>query len=187
VLTKTSRATAFCAVVVAVVCGLQFSAAQQPYKKSAYGRAVSPKIKGEQPSRAIKIDTTKKPMPKDDLAVVITAHSGDPSDPDVNWADGSFSLTKAGDGQTIHVSGSLIHHVVAPLAGYGTTETGLTWIYEIKGLKVGGKKVFVAISSQYSGDELRRVFISLGDDAPTDFASFAPSGYAVAGKPDPLN
>jgi len=151
--------------------------------KGGYGplakTAETKRTEGERLVTGVRIDTSKKPMPKDDLVVVITAHSegGDP-----NHADGSFSLAKAGGGQTIHISGSRTHNVDAKLLGYGTTASGKTWVYEIDGLKVNGKKVFVAISAEYAGLEMRPVFISLGEDAPTNAGSFSPAGWAIAGK-----
>jgi len=164
---------------VSVVAVLEAAAAEGPaYGPQTKGRRVA----GEKLTAAVKIDTSKKPMPNNDTVLAIVAHSqeGDP-----NWADGGFSLAKAGDGQTVHVSGSHQHHVDAKLVGYGTTETGKTWIYEVKDLQVGGKKVFVAVSAEYSGDELRPVFISLGEDAPMDASSFRTAGWAVAGKKQP--
>jgi hypothetical protein len=179
---KAVRAFCLCATTTAVL--VPATSAQEGKKTPySYSQERAEKVQGELLTTAgVKIDTTKKPMPRDETVVVITVHENDP-----NWTDGGFYLDKTGGGYTTHIDGSRKHHVHAPLKGYGTTVSGKSWIYEVDGLKVGGKKVYAAISSEYSGNhlELRRVFISLGVDDPTDAGSFLSAGWALAGKREP--
>lgn len=181
--TNAIRVSGVFMIAIAIMVAMQFVTAADE-KKGGYGKpSAKPKqVEGDKPAKDLKIDTSKKPMPADDTVVVIFAHSGD----DFNWADGGFSLSKAGGGRTIHMDGNRTLHVDAPLVGYGTTETGNTWIYEIQGLKVEGRKVFVGIYAKYSDDEAAPVWISTGKDAPTEFyQSFKPAGVAAAGKKMP--
>jgi len=167
--------------------GIQFAVADQA-EKGGYGggpgKAEEKKVEGKF-ATGDQIDKTKKPMPSNNMVLAIVAHSaeGDP-----NPADGGFSLTKAGGGRTIHVSGNRVHHVDAPLAGYGTAETasfGRIWVYEVQGLTVGGYKVYAGISGEYTGNEMRPLWISLGKTDPVDGSSFGTAGWAVAGRKEP--
>lgn len=173
--------------LVALVFGASLLiGAQDALAKGDYGPQKKLKREKGPFDTSAAINTTNKPMPAQNYVDVIYAHSGNPMDPDSNWADGGFYLDTSGSGQTIHASGSSKHHVSAPLVGYGSTT--VYWIYEIQGLMVGDStpyKVYVAVKQQYAPGSDARLFISLGKNDPTDMSSFEPAGYAIRGTKEP--
>lgn len=120
----------------------------------------------------------EKPAPDDEYVDAIVAHT---ADGDVNPADGGFYIDKTGAGNTVH-AGQPLPRVSTTLEGYGTVDD--YGIYEVKNVMVGGRKVYVALSTKDNVPypNIYLIYISTGVNDPTDTSSFGTAGWATHGK-----
>lgn len=128
---------------------------------------------------AAKIDRTKQPDPKADYGVVVVSGS------DVGGI-GGFTLNKAAGGIA---TGSVAtkfgwkgksYTFGAELVGYGSTPN--SWVYEVKAVKVEGKKMYIAVPRASGAGGQFPVWASNGKDDPVDASTFMYFGTGERGE-----